>query len=213
MLIKTFAHTFRDDLNKPALILKTSSATFSIKDREIIKNKIRSIVTEYKNPPSIYLLFGELSETELNGLYNHEKVKALVTFTKGEGFGRPLLEFTMTGKPVIASNWSGHKDFLPEDKSILLNGSINNVHDTVVDNFIIKESKWFTVDYDSASKRLKDIVNNYEQYVSKSNLLMSENKEKFSLEKMTDRFQSILKSAIDVPVFTKINLPKLTKVS
>jgi glycosyltransferase involved in cell wall biosynthesis len=213
MLIKTFAQTFSDDSIKPALVLKTSSATFSIKDREMIKNKIRSIVSEYKNPPSIYLLFGELSETEMNGLYNNEKIKTMVTFTKGEGFGRPLLEFTMTGKPVIASDWSGHKDFLSKDKSILLNGSINNVHDSVVDNFIIKESKWFTVNYDEASRKLRDIFSNYKEYVSKSNDLMIENKDKFSINKMTERFQELLRTAVETPVFTKINLPKLTKVS
>ena len=62
--------------------------------------------------PNIYLLHGEFSNEEINSLYNHSKVKAMISLTKGEGYGRPLLEFSLTGKPIIASGWSGHLDFL-----------------------------------------------------------------------------------------------------
>lgn len=213
MLIRCFAESFKDYVNKPALILKTSSATFSVKDREVIKKRIRSLLTDYPNPPSIYLLFGELSDDEMNDLYNHNKIKSLVTFTKGEGFGRPLLEFTMTGKPVIASNWSGHKDFLPTNKSILLGGSLTDVHESVIDSFIIKEGKWFTVNYDEAIKTLREVYSNYNVFLNNSKLLMVENREKFSIEMMTKRFEELLSPAINNPVEKKLNLPKLTKIS
>ena len=62
--------------------------------------------------PNVYLLHGDLTDKELNSLYNHNKVKVHITFTKGEGFGRPLLEASLTGKPIIAPGWSGHMDFL-----------------------------------------------------------------------------------------------------
>lgn len=139
MLIKTFAETFKNDITKPALILKTSSAVFSVKDREYIRKKITELVREIENPPSIYLLFGELTNQEMNQLYNHPKVKCMVSFTKGEGFGRPLLEFTMTGKPVIVSNWSGHKDFLNTQYSILLGGTLTKVHPSAADQFLLKK--------------------------------------------------------------------------
>ncbi len=35
------------------------------------------------------------------------KVKAFVNFTKGEGFGRPLLEQAITGKPVYVLDGVG----------------------------------------------------------------------------------------------------------
>lgn len=213
MLIKCFAESFKDYQIKPSLILKTSSATFSIKDRELMKKRIRSLVSEYQNPPSIYLLFGELSDSEMNDLYNHNKVKSLVTFTKGEGFGRPLLEFTMSGKPVIASNWSGHKDFLPINKSVLLGGTLTDVHESVVDNFIIKESKWFTVNYEDAIKTLREVYENYNVFLNNSKLLMVENRDKFSLEMMTKKFKELLSPIINIPVEKKLNLPKLTKIS
>ena len=35
----------------------------------------------------------------MNHLYNHSKVKAHISFTKGEGYGRPLTEAScMSGK-------------------------------------------------------------------------------------------------------------------
>lgn len=190
MLIKTFCVAFENQKDV-ALLLKTSTASFSVVDRERIRKNIETIVQDFVNPPSIYLLFGELSDDEINGLYNHEKVKSFVTFTKGEGFGRPMLEFTMTGKPVIASNWSGHLDFLPKDTSILLDGTINPVHDSAVDNFIIKDSKWFTVDYLKAIDKLKDVFENYNQHLKKSEELRIINSVDFSKEKMKEEFLNI----------------------
>ena len=190
MLIKSFCVAFENQKDV-ALLLKTSTASFSVVDRERIRKNIETIVQDIINPPSIYLLFGELSDDEINGLYNHKKIKSFVTFTKGEGFGRPMLEFTMTGKPVIASNWSGHLDFLPKDKSILLDGTINPVHDSAVDNFIIKDSKWFTVDYLKAIDKLKDVFENYDEYQKKSEELRIVNSVDFSKEKMKEEFLNI----------------------
>ena len=65
-----------------------------------------------------------MTDSEINQLYNHPKVKAMLSFNKGEGFGRPLLEFTTTGKPVIASNWSGQLDFLNKDFATSISGEI-----------------------------------------------------------------------------------------
>jgi len=138
-LIRTFLETFKNTKsNKPALILKTSEATFSVSDRERILKKIDSIKESFGlNSLNIYLLHGDLTQEEVNGLYNHPKVKAHVSFTKGEGFGRPLLEASLSGKPVIASNWSGHIDFLKH--SVLLGGKLGQVHPSAANNFILKE--------------------------------------------------------------------------
>jgi ligand-binding sensor protein len=72
-------------------------------------------------------MHGDFEDEEMNELYNHPKVKAHVTFTHGEGFGRPLLEASLTGKPVIYSAWSGHLDFLPPSLSTALEGSLVKV--------------------------------------------------------------------------------------
>jgi len=213
MLIKTFSSTFSNINNPPALILKTSSATFSIKERENMRLKIKDLVAGIINPPPIYLLFGELTDEEMNNLYNHPKIKSMVSFTKGEGFGRPLLEFSMTGKPIITSNWSGHKDFLPEDMSTFLNGGLTDVHESTIDDFIIKDSKWFTVDYEYASNMLKNVKSNYKTYLNESNKIAINNIENFSSSKMTEKFQEILKPILNQPQQKKLILPELKKIN
>ena len=216
MLIRCFGETFKNESNPPALVLKTSSAGFSIKERELFRKKIKDIVSNIPSPPPIYLLFGELSDSKMNSLYNHPKIKTMVSFTKGEGFGRPLLEFTMTGKPVIASNWSGHVDFLSLQNSILLGGTLNEVDESSIDNFIIKGSKWFTVNYNEGCESLKLVKNYYNEFLEKAENLKIINSEKFTLEKMKDEFQKILTPYINIPKppsqYTNLILPKLNKI-
>jgi glycosyltransferase involved in cell wall biosynthesis len=212
MLIKCFSEAFKDEESQPALILKTSSASFSVKERENFKKKITDLVKGIKNPPPIYLLFGELTDKEMNELYNHPRVKAMVTLTKGEGFGRPLLEFSMTGKPILASNWSGHKDFLPMDKAVMLGGSLTEVHESVVDTFIIKGSKWFTPNYGEVAEIMKMVKDDYDTFYGNSQVLMEENREKYSMEKMTEKFESIITPYVIKPKEVKLNIPQLTKL-
>ena len=213
MLIKCFVEAFKDSDDKPALVLKTSSATFSIKERENFRKKIQGLVDGVKNPPSIYLLFGELTNNEMNNLYNHDKIKAMVTLTKGEGFGRPLLEFTMSGKPVIASNWSGHKDFLPMDKAIMLGGALTPVHESASDNFILKDAKWFSANYNEVVEVLKLVKEKYSEFLAKSEILRSENMTKFSLDAMKNKFKEIIEPFISIPKKKEIILPKLQKIN
>ena len=213
MLIKVFAETFKDVDVKPALVLKTSAGSFSVKDRELIRKKILDITKNYVNLPSIYLLYGDLSDKEMNSLYNHPKIKSMISFTKGEGFGRPLLEFSMTGKPIIASNWSGHKDFLPLDKSVLLGGTLTEVHDSAVDKFILKNSKWFTANYNEAGAVMKLMIENYDKFKEKSEELKETNKMTYSLDNMRVKFEEILKPYIQRPERVDLKLPKLNKIS
>ena len=215
MLIRCFVEAFKDEEVKPALVLKTSSASFSVKQREEFRKKIEDIVkqSDTTTPPSIYLLFGELTNGEMNELYNHPKIKSMVSLTKGEGFGRPLLEFTMTGKPVIASNWSGHKDFLPMDKAIMVGGKLTEVHDSVIDDFIIKGSKWFTANYNEFVEVLKLVQKDYDKFLEKSEQLREFNSVFFTLDGMKGKFESILKQNTVQSKEHKLVLPKLTKVN
>ena len=215
MLIRCFIESFKDEEVKPALVLKTSAASFSVKQREEFRKKIEDIVKQSNTttPPSVYLLFGELTNSEMNDLYNHPKIKAMVSLTKGEGFGRPLLEFTMTGKPVIASNWSGHKDFLPMDKAIMVGGKLTEVHESVLDDFIIKGSKWFTANYNEFAEVLKLVQKDYDKFLKKSESLREFNSVFFTLDGMKEKFESILKQNTIQSKEHKLVLPKLTKVN
>lgn len=212
MLIRTFLQTFANHKVKPALILKTNGANYSIIDRDNILDKINSILKSVSGDlPKVYLLHGEFNDDEMNMLYNHSKIKAMVSFTKGEGFGRPLLEFSVTGKPVIVSNYSGHLDFLKEH-SILLAGSLNKIHPSaVVSNLLIPESSWFTVDYDVSKKVLKEVHDDYNKFLGNSKKQSYLSRTEFSLDKMQELLSSILKNKI--PEQKEIKLPKLIKIN
>jgi hypothetical protein len=203
---------FKNEKVKPALILKTSSAGFSVMDRETTIKKIKQTLgSDFKSVP-IYLLHGDLTPAQMNGLYEHRKVKAMLNFTKGEGFGRPLLEFSLTGKPVIVSGWSGHLDFLKEG-AILLEGELKPVHESAADQFLLKESQWFNVNISKALVSIKDVYNNYDKYKTQSSKLGRYNKQNFGLQKMTEGFDVILNqysvySKIQ-PKFQQLQLPKL----
>lgn len=212
MLIRCFVEAFKNETDKPALVLKTSSANFSVLERENFRKRITELVGNVENPPSIYLLFGELTNSEMNDLYNHPKIKTMISITKGEGFGRPLLEFTMTGKPVIASNWSGHKDFLPFDKSIMIGGKLTDVDESAQDAFIIKGSKWFTANYNEVATVMKLMKDDYDNMLKKTLPLKEENKNNFSLDKMTEEFKKIIQKRMVIPTYTNLVLPSLFKL-
>jgi glycosyltransferase involved in cell wall biosynthesis len=225
MLVKVFLDTFKrkSEKNRPGLILKTGLAGFSITEREIIRDKIEQVTDIIraegwkKDLPPIYILNGELSDEEMNSLYNHPKVKAMVSFTHGEGFGRPLLEFTTTGKPVIASQWSGQIDFLHPDYSFLLPGQLIKVDRSAQNEWIV-DGEWFQVNYNNAANILLSCHANYAAFLEKSRKHRKITFDNFTEEKMQDKLIEILQKyqhpiPDSGPVVRKLTLPKLTKVT
>ena len=218
LTIKTFYEAFANKKKQPALILKVNGANFSILDREDCYTKIRQIKNLFPKDwklPNVYLLHGDLSDTEMNYLYNHPKIKAMVSFTHGEGFGRPLLEASMTGLPIIASGWSGQVDFLDKKLSILLGGELKEIPKSMVwENVLIEQSKWFYVNPNHAYNFLSNSMLNYDEMKRNAKSLMNQNREKFTLAKMTDKFKEILDKYLkNMPQQVSLNLPKLKKVS
>ena len=196
--------------------MKSSGATFSILDREDMLDRIKQLKDTIKGDlPNIYLLHGDFTDDEMNELYNHPKVKAHVNITHGEGFGRPLLEATISQKPVIASNWSGHIDFLPKSLAVLLGGSLENVpKDSFPDNMYVEGSQWFTVNYSEASAVMKEVHKNYKKYTLNAKKLAIVNKSKFSLDAMTKELGKLLDKYVpEFPEEVELKLPKLKKVN
>jgi len=213
VLIKSFYDAFRHKVGKkPALILKASSGVASYISRDTILDKIKTIRDDYGGAklPNIYLLNGEFDDSEINELYNHSKVKAMVSFTKGEGFGRPLLEFGLTGKPIIASGWSGHIDFLHPEYNVLLSGKLENVHQSAANNWLIPESQWFQVNSKQGISALKEVYKSYKQYLQRSKKQRHHVKTNFSWEKMKELVGNILdKNIPEFPKQVELKLPKL----
>jgi len=217
LLVKSFLETFKNKSNAPALIMKTSEGNTSYMDRYQILKKIKDLKKSVKGKlPKIYLIHGDLLDEEMNQLYNHPKVKCMVNITKGEGFGRPLLEFTQTKKPIIATGWSGHIDFLKPDMSILLPGTLGDVHPSAQNKWLIQGSKWFDVDQMALGKALKDMHKNYKNYTHKAKQQGNFAKENFTFEKMKEKLNELLEKNIvkKVPLqLPKLGLPKLKKTN
>jgi len=219
MLLKTFLETFKNKPNPPALVMKTSGATFSIIDRNEIKQKIDEIkATVSGKLPPVYFLHGDLTDEEMNQMYNHPKVKAHVSFTHGEGFGRPLLEASISEKIVIAPDWSGHKDFLNKNNSVLLPGTMTNVHKSALPKqMLVDGAQWFTVNYQYASQILMDVFKKNRDYTMKAKRQGMYNKVNFSMDKMTTEFGRILNNYLpkfeEQPQQVDLKLPKLKKIS
>lgn len=215
MMIKTFCTVFKylPKDKKPGLILKTSHAGFSVIDRENISQKINNIISAFgKDTPPIYLLHGDLDDKEMAQLYHHPKVNAMVSFTKGEGYGRPLAEFALSGKPILVSKFSGHTDFLPEENTVFLSGDLTNVHESASDKFLIKEAKWFTVNYSDAANKMYKVFNDYKTYLEKSKPLTEHIKNNFSLEKMDEEFAKIMDKYVkEQPKQVPFQMPTLNK--
>ena len=214
-LIKTFCNTFKNnnENDKPCLILKTSGASYSTVDRFDMLSRIRKIRKSIgQGAPNVYLLHGELNENEMNALMNHEKIIAHVSFTHGEGYGHPILLASLSGKPLLVSNWSGHLDYLNPQYTNLLPGSLVEVDKKSVNQWIIKESKWFKVSYSLAEDKFKQIyfARKSDKFNKNAELLAAENSKKYNLNEMDKRLWEVLDKY--VPQFAVENtfvLPKL----
>ena len=220
LLVKAFYETFKNKKTKPALILKTSQVSASCMDREEVLKKLIAIRKSVNSVdlPNIYLLHGEFSDTEMNLLYNHPKVKAMVSLTKGEGFGCPLLEFSLSKKPMVVSGWSGHMDFLDPKFIATIGGKLTNVHHSAVQkDMLLAESQWFAPNHVEINTALTQIFQNYKKFIDGAKRQAYKSKNEFSWDKMKE----VLELKLDkiIPEFPKqvelklpkLNLPKLTK--
>ena len=224
LLVKAFYELFKNKTKVPALILKTSTMSSSYMDREEIAKRVKMIRKTVKATtlPNIYLLHGEFTDEEMNTLYNHPKVKSMVNLTKGEGFGRPLLEFSLAKKPIITSGWSGHTDFLNSEFTCLLGGQLTPVHQSAANTMLLKDSLWFSPDQGQIGHYLKDVFENYKNYTDKANRQAYKSKTEFSWDKMKEKVDEIFTKnipefpkevALKLPQLKKIELPKLNKIN
>ena len=135
----------------------------------------------------------------------------MVNFTKGEGFGRPLLEFSMTGKPIISTNWSGHIDFLNPKFTTLINGVLNPIHPTAqVKDMLIEGSKWFAPNTGEMGIHLKNMFENYKNYTDGGKRQAYYSKTNFSFEKMKELLGQLLENNVpEIAKHVQLELPKL----
>jgi glycosyltransferase involved in cell wall biosynthesis len=215
--IKAFLEAFKDRPSPPALVIKTQSATASITDRANMLEKIREAISKVsaKTLPNVYLMHGELSDSDVNSLYNHPKIKAMITLFRGEGFGRPLLEFAAVNKPIICSYWSGPVDFLDNEFTYFVGGKLEPVHKSALAaNIILENSSWFTANEAEAIKVYKEVYTKYNKAIISAKRQGHKVRTKFSMENMEQELKTLLdKHMASIPFQMPLTLPKLTKIS
>lgn len=226
-VVYSFFNTFKNKKDAPGLILKTSGATYSIVDQMDIESKVNQIKTLFSKTdrlPNVYILHGDLTDAEMNMLYNHPKVHAMFSLTKAEGFGRPLLEFTATAKPIIAPYHSGQCDFLKRDFICEVPGGLTEIHPSAQNEFLIAGAKWFTPDYTLVGKQLEDVLKNSKKWKELAKRQRYFSKTLFTktavsgiyddVLRITDEYLAKLPKAIELklPKLKPVQLPKLESV-
>lgn len=149
------------------LVLKTSTRRNNVMDRNFTQQRLQNIVDSVKLDESerqckVYLLHGDLSESEMQALYANDKISCMITTTHGEGFGLPMFEFAQHGKPIIAPEWSGHLDFLTNAKRkpgfMPVRYTLAQIQpQAVVENMLIPESQWCYAEEASFKQRLRQV--------------------------------------------------------
>lgn len=110
--LRWFVEEFHDDADV-GLVVKINLAKNCLLDRRATQERLTHFLSEYPDRKcKVYLLHGSLSDGQMSSLYSKDTIKAIVSTTHGEGFGLPLFEAVQAELPVVAPNWSGHKDFL-----------------------------------------------------------------------------------------------------
>ena len=155
--LKWLCEVFSDDPDV-GIVIKTNSGRNTTIDKKITGNIMSQVISEIRPGPypKIHMIHGRMSESEVASLYRHEKIKALVSFTRGEGFGLPILEAAASGMPIIATNWSAHTEFLKLGRYIPVKYNLVNLPNSRIDNNIfIPNAKWAEPDENDAKARLK----------------------------------------------------------
>jgi glycosyltransferase involved in cell wall biosynthesis len=198
--IVSFLKEFKND-SDVGLVLKINFAKNCIADKIACETKVSSIKKNFPDSKcKIYLLHGNMSEEEMQSLYTHPKIKALISTTHGEGFGLPLFEAVCNGLPVIAPKWSGHVDFLlapvkEDGKTRMRNhfvsidfdlGVVNK--EAVWEGVIQADSQWCFVKEHSTMDGMRKVIKNHQSALSAAKKLKEHILQEFKEEKQIQKF-------------------------
>lgn len=167
LTVKWFCEQFKGSKDV-GLILKVSMVNCSEVDFRNVKDRIVFIKNQTGcggQFPKIKLIHGRLSDLEMATLYKHPKVKAFVTLTHGEGFGLPIIEAAACGVPVIATNWSGHLDFLNIDgksKFVPIDFKLEPIPQSAVwEGVMEKDTRWANPIENDVKMKMSKVVMSY----------------------------------------------------
>lgn len=194
--IKAFIEAYKTNKDV-GLIFKTNMGRNTKIDKMKTMSLVKNLIKEAGKGefPKIHILHGNLTEEELKTLYSHEKVSYLLTATRGEGFGLPILEAASQGLPIIATNWSGHLDFMKLGNFTRLPYNLQEIHKSRVDNKIfIEGTKWAEVPYGKLRLTLKKAFDNYGKDKKNAKELSVKIKDNFCFNKIKEDYNRFIES-------------------
>lgn len=156
-MIKWLCEEFKNDPDV-GIILKTNVGRGTKLDWPNIEEMLKKVINEVRvgQFPKIHIIHGITSNLEIAGLYRHPKVKALVSATRGEGFGLPVLEAAASALPVVITEQSGHMDFMKSGKFTKLEYDLQPIHESRQDqNIWMSGSKWAEVREADFKKKIR----------------------------------------------------------
>jgi len=196
--IKLFCEEFKGN-KSVGLVLKTNNGRDTKIDRQITTNLLKSVLQQVRTGeyPKVHLVHGTLNDKEIAGLYRHPKMHAFLSMTRGEGFGLPLLEAAASGLTVIATNWSGHLDFMNLGKFIKLDFELKEIHPSRVDGRIfVNGSKWAEVNQKSAKRKLRKFKEKPDVPFKWAEDLAEDIKAKFSFSAISNLYDAFFEENI-----------------
>lgn len=189
--VKWICEEFKDNKDV-GLILKTNAGKGSTIDKKNTQNILKQMMNSFDKKlfPKVYLLHGNMSKKEISKLYKRKDVKCYVSATRGEGYGLPLIDAAAAGIPVVATNWSGHLDFL-KDKFIKINYTLKEIRKEKVENRIFLEGfRWADPDPQDFKEKLKNFYENSESMTAMAKLLKNEINNDFSKKAIKAAYSS-----------------------
>ena len=201
--ISWFVEEFIDNPDV-GLVVKTFLRGGSVKDKRAIEHELKNLLSKYKNRKcKVYLLHGDLSDQEMHSLYKNNDIHVLASLTHGEGFGLPLFEAAYSGLPVLATDWSGHLDFLYKPTKNKKGKTKAKPHFARVDydlqpipgdvawkDVIEKNSMWAYPKQGSYKMKLREIYKDYSRYKSQAKKLSTWLATEFEEKKQYNLFNS-----------------------
>ena len=196
--IKWICETFKDDPSV-GIILKTNSGRGTDIDRHVTIANINSILNHVRQNSKVpvYLMHGNMTNTEIASLYRHPKVKALVNLTRGEGFGLPILEASASELPVIATDWSAHTEFMNLGKWIKVDSIKIAVPDARIDNRIFMPGvRWADASEQDFKKKIKKFRESHVVPKNWAVELAASCRKKFSKEKILEDYKNLFEEIL-----------------
>jgi len=196
--VKWFCETFKDDRNV-SLIIKTNLGTQSCFLRSQTVDIFKKLISEVRPGqfPKVHILTGEMTPSELGRLYRSPKVDTLISLTRGEGFGLPILEAAANDLPVIVTGWSAHNEFLSLGKYVKVDYDLQQVHPQKVDGQIfLNGMSWSHPREEDAKKKMKKFASSKSVPREWAKELGKKIRSEYSTESINDKYSLALKDFV-----------------